>query len=153
MKIPKFSAFSLLLTELSLAVLLGLGLVFGLAGCSNSTNGPAGEHLSIGFIYVGPKDDYGYNQALHEGEAVKKISGVKVLEEENVPETDAVQKTMKSMIEVDQAKLIFPTSFGYFNPHILEVAKDHPDVTFLHCGGLSTMKKCIHRTSAVTSAS
>ena len=138
MKIPKFSPFSLLLSELSLAVLLGLGLVFGLAGCGTGTNSPAGDNpLTIGFIYVGPKDDYGYNQAHHEGaEAVKKISGVKVLEEENVPETDAVQKTMKSMIEVDNAKLIFPTSFGYFNPHILEVAKDHKDVTFLHCGGL-----------------
>ena len=141
MKIPKFSPFSFLLTELAL-VALGMGLALGLTGCSSSgtstAGGAAGDTpLTIGFIYVGPKDDYGYNQAHHEGaEAVKKMKGVKVLEEENVPETDAVQKTMKSMIEVDHAKLIFPTSFGYFNPHILEVAKEHPEVTFLHCGGL-----------------
>ena len=38
------------------------------------------------------------------------MPGVKVLEVEKVPETVDVQKTMKSMIEDDGAKLIFPTS-------------------------------------------
>jgi simple sugar transport system substrate-binding protein len=45
------------------------------------------------------------------------------------------------MIELDGAKIIFPTSFGYFDPHVLAVAKDHPDITFLHCGGLWTEGK------------
>jgi simple sugar transport system substrate-binding protein len=43
---------------------------------------------------------------------------------------------MESMINLDGAKLLFPTSFGYFDPHILKVAAKYPDVTFLHCGGL-----------------
>ncbi|MDP9173176.1 MAG: BMP family ABC transporter substrate-binding protein [Planctomycetota bacterium] len=95
------------------------------------------DDLVVGFIYVGPKDDYGYNQAHAEGAAaLKKMSGVKVLEEERVPETVEVQKTMESMINLDGATLLFPTSFGYFDPHILKVAVKHPDVTFLHCGGL-----------------
>jgi basic membrane protein A len=93
--------------------------------------------LTVGFIYVGTKDDYGYNQAHAEGaKSVAKLAGVKVREEENVPETIAVQKTMESMINLDGAKLLFPTSFGYFDPHILKLAQKYPDVTFFHCGGL-----------------
>src|SRR5450432_4028277 len=95
------------------------------------------DDFTVGFIYVGPKDDYGYNQAHSEGAAeVKKMPGVKVLEEERVPETLEVTKTMESMINLDGAKLIFPTSFGYFDPHILKESVKFPDVTFLHCGGM-----------------
>ena len=98
--------------------------------------------MPVGFIYVGPKDDYGYNQAHAEGAAVvKAMPGVKVVEEENVKETLDVQKTMKSMITQDNAKLLFPTSFGYFDPHVLVMAKKYPEVTFLHCGGLYNAEK------------
>ncbi len=38
----------------------------------------------------------------------------------------AVQKTMESMINLDGAKLLFPTSFGYFDPHILKMAEKYP---------------------------
>src|SRR5216684_9126213 len=78
------------------------------------------KDLVVGFIYVGPKDDYGYNQAHAEGAAVvKAMAGITVVEEENVPETVDVQKTMESMITLDGATLLFPTSFGYFDPHML----------------------------------
>ncbi|MCA8929764.1 MAG: BMP family ABC transporter substrate-binding protein [Alphaproteobacteria bacterium] len=93
--------------------------------------------LTVGFIYVGPKDDYGYNQAHAEGAAaVKQLPGVTVVEEENVAETVDVQKSMESMINFDGATLLFPTSFGYFDPHILAVAPKYPDLRFEHCGGL-----------------
>ncbi len=93
--------------------------------------------LTVGFIYVGPKDDYGYNQAHAEGAAVvKALAGVTVIEEENVPETVDVQKTMESMINLDGATLIFPTSFGYFDPHMLAMAAKYPNIQFRHCGGL-----------------
>jgi len=95
----------------------------------------------IGFIYVGPHDDFGYNQSHAQGAAaVKKMPGVKVLEEENVPEDVAVAKTMESMIEEDGASLLFPTSFGYFDPYILREAPKFPKVRFEHCGGLWTPK-------------
>jgi len=98
--------------------------------------------ITMGFIYVGPKDDYGYNQAHAEGKAgVSKLPGVKTVEEANVPETIAVQETMKNMIVQDGATVLFPTSFGYFDPHILKVAKKFPKVQFLHCGGLYTEGK------------
>jgi len=93
--------------------------------------------LTVGFIYVGPRDDFGYNQAHAEGaKAISSTPGIKILEEEKVPETMDVQKTMESMINLDGATVLFPTSFGYFDPHILKVAEKYPNVTFLHCGGL-----------------
>ncbi len=97
----------------------------------------AAGDVTVGFIYVGPKDDYGYNQAHHEGaEAIKNTPGVKILEEEKVPETLDVQKTMESMINLDGATVLFPTSFGYFDPHLLAMAKKYPQILFLHCGGM-----------------
>jgi basic membrane protein A len=93
--------------------------------------------ITVGVIYVGPRDDFGYNQAHAEGAAeLKKIAGVKVVEEENVPETQAVQKSMQGMISQDGATLLFPTSFGYFDPHILAVAPKNEKIRFAHCGGL-----------------
>jgi simple sugar transport system substrate-binding protein len=106
---------------------------------ASPTPAPAAEEkpFTVGFIYVGPKDDWGYNQAHAEGAAaVAKLPGVKVREEENVPETVAVQKTMESMIGLDGAALVFPTSFGYFEPHILKVADRFNKTPLLHCGGL-----------------
>jgi simple sugar transport system substrate-binding protein len=99
------------------------------------------QDTTIGFIYVGSRDDYGYNQAHAQGAAaLKKIAGIKVVEEEKVPETDAVEKTMESMINLDGASLLFPTSFGYYNPHMIKMAAKYPKLRFEHCGGLWTSK-------------
>jgi simple sugar transport system substrate-binding protein len=96
----------------------------------------------VGVIYVGPKDDYGYSQAQAQAAAaIKKMPGVKVIEQEKVAETTDVQKVMASMIEEDGAKLVFPTSFGYFDPHMLKMAEKYPQVRFAHCGGLWTEGK------------
>ena len=119
----------------------GVTSKFG-TGCT-STGSQAGAgaggdgELLIGFIYVGAKDDYGYNQAHAEGAAgVAKIPGVKIVEQASVPETTEVQEAMRNMIEEDGVTVLFPTSFGYFDPHILELAKEYPEVQFFHCGGL-----------------
>ena len=99
------------------------------------------KETTIGFIYVGSRDDYGYNQAHAQGAAaLKKMPDIKVVEEEKVPETDAVEKTMESMINLDGATLLFPTSFGYYNPHMIKVANKYPKLRFEHCGGLWTEK-------------
>jgi simple sugar transport system substrate-binding protein len=98
--------------------------------------------ITVGIIYVGPRDDFGYNQAHAEAAAqLKKLPGVKVVEEENVPETQAVQKSMQGMISQDGATLLFPTSFGYFDPHMLAVAAKNEKVRFAHCGGMWTQGK------------
>ena len=102
----------------------------------------AADKLIVGVIYVGPRDDYGYNQAQAQAAAeIKKLPGVTVIEQEKVPETTDVQKTMGSMIEQDGATLLFPTSFGYFDPHMLKMAEKYPKVRFAHCGGLWTEGK------------
>ncbi len=121
-------------------------LLAGISGCGETsgwhitTSGgsdSSGGKTGVGFIYVGPRDDYGYNQAHADGAAaVRKMDGVLVREEERVAETIDVQKAMESMIQLDGAKIVFPTSFGYFDPHVLVMAKKFPDVMFLHCGGL-----------------
>ncbi len=120
-------------SALGLAALLAVGL----CGCGGvGTDSKSSNDLVVGLIYVGPKDDYGYSQAHAQGAAaLKTLPGVKVLEVEKVPEDIAVQQTMKNMIDVEGAKVIFASSFGYYNPHVLEVARKYPDIAFMHCGG------------------
>jgi simple sugar transport system substrate-binding protein len=125
------------LSRRSLLMSMAAGSVGLLAQSVPFRRALAASTLTVGFIYVGPRDDYGYNQAHAQGaSALKSLPGVKVTEEENVAETMAVEKTMESMINLDGAKLIFPTSFGYFDPYVLKLAQKYPDVTFMHCGGL-----------------
>ena len=105
--------------QLCHASLLNVAVLFGAAalglGCKQTekvettttaaaaTPAPAAaEPLTVGFIYVGSRADYGYNQAHAEGaKGLTTVDGVKLREEENVPETVAVQKTMESMINLD----------------------------------------------------
>jgi basic membrane protein A len=113
------------------------GAALGVASSLIPLRSALAASATIGFIYVGPKDDFGYNQAHAEGAAaLKSIEGITVVEEENVPETVDVQKTMESMINLDGASLVFPTSFGYFDPHMLAMCAKFPDVQFRHCGGM-----------------
>ena len=44
------------------------------------------------------------------------------------------------MINLDGATLLFPTSFGYYSPHVLKIAAKYPKVRFEHAGGLWTDK-------------
>ena len=122
-------------------VLKALGAA-GVVGAFGTRGAWAADKLVVGVIYVGPRDDYGYNQAQAQAAAaIKKLPGVTVVEQEKVPETTDVQKTMGSMIEQDSTTLLFPTSFGYFDPHILKMAEKYPKVRFAHCGGLWTEGK------------
>lgn len=117
-------------------------------GCTPATNTPtasggspaaspaSAKELVMGFIYVGPKDDFGYNQAHFQGKEGLKALNVKTVDQASVPETTEVQEAMRNMIEQDKATVLFPTSFGYFDPHILKLAADFPDVQFFHCGAL-----------------
>ena len=94
-------------------------------------------NTTIGFIYVGSKSDYGWNQSHAVAAAtLKNTPGITVVEEENVPESLAVAQTIESMINIDNASLIFPTSFGYFNPFMLDAARKYPKVEFRHPTGL-----------------
>ena len=98
--------------------------------------------ITVGVIYVGPRDDYGYNQAQAQAAAeVKKMPGVKVVEEENVPETAAVQKTMTGMIRRTAPSCCSRPRSATSIRTCWRVAPKNPDVRFSHCGGLWTEGK------------
>jgi basic membrane protein A and related proteins len=96
----------------------------------------------LGIVYVGPRDDFGWNQAhAVAAKALKGLPGVKVVEEENVPETDACSKAMESMVNLDGANIILGTSFGYFDPFMVDLAKKYAKVEFRHAAPLWDAKK------------
>lgn len=102
-------------------------LATGFHGTAQAAN------VTVGIIYVGPRDDYGWNQAhAVAAKALAQVPGVKVVEEENVPETVAVRKTLDGMVQSDGASLVFGTSFGYFDPYMIDAAKKYPKVQFRH---------------------
>lgn len=95
----------------------------------------AANILTVGAIYVGNVNDYGYNQSMHDGLAAMRaaLPGVTLLEAENVPETAESERVMEGMIQ-QGARLIFATSFGH-QQFAFNLAKKHPDVYFEHAGG------------------
>src|SRR5437667_12214869 len=114
---------------------LGVAGALGALAPYGARSAHAADKLIVGVIYVGPRDDYGYNQAQAQAAAaMKKMPGVSVIEQEKVPETTDVQKTMGSMIEQDGATLLFPTSFGYFDPHRVKLAEKYSRTQHAHCG-------------------
>jgi simple sugar transport system substrate-binding protein/basic membrane protein A len=97
---------------------------------------PGKDSAAVGFIFVGPKDDFGYNQAAYQGsQAVQKaFPKLKVLTAENVPETDEAARVMEGMI-AKGAKILFATSYGHLDA-AMKVAADHPDVAVVQQGNL-----------------
>jgi basic membrane protein A and related proteins len=113
------------------------GLAFSFSGAGRAF----AADLTVGIVYVGARDDFGWNQAHAVAvQALKGLPGVNVVEEENVPETDACSKTMESMINLDGAGLILATSFGYYTPFVVDLAKKYPKVEFRHAAPLWTEK-------------
>ncbi len=113
------------------------GGVVGLAAGLGPMSRALAADITVGVLYVGARDDFGWNQAHAVAIAsLKKVPGVKVVEEENVPETDACAKSMESMINLDGANLILPTSFGYYTPFVVDVARKYPDVQLRHAAPL-----------------
>jgi simple sugar transport system substrate-binding protein/basic membrane protein A len=108
----------------------------GPSSSSSATGAPGLGGSAIGFIFVGPKNDFGYNQAAYDGSQAVKAAypNLKVLTAENVPEDDNATRVMNSMIS-QGAKIIFATSYGHLNP-AEAVAAQHPDVVVVQQGNL-----------------
>jgi basic membrane protein A len=104
------------------------------SGESTSDAAPGKDSEKVGFIFVGPKDDYGYNQAAYEGSqaVAEAYPDMEVLTAENVPEDDNATRIMQSMID-DGAKIIFATSYGHLDP-AMKVAEANPDVVVVQQG-------------------
>lgn len=132
---------------LSLVMAMVLSLLVACSGSEDQSKtadtaaeatAPGTGGTAIGFIFVGAKDDYGYNKAAYLGseEVEKAFPDLKILRKENVPETAEAERVMEQMIR-DGAKVIFPTSYGHLQ-FAINVAKKYPDVVFFHQGGLDT---------------
>ncbi|MDE3206170.1 MAG: BMP family ABC transporter substrate-binding protein [Acidobacteriota bacterium] len=108
------------------------------ASASTAATSSSTSPLTVGFIMVGNRNDYGYNQAVYTASqaVAKDMAGVKVLTEDNIPENSTVTQTMQAMVD-QGAKVIFATSYGYFS-YALAFAKSHPNVIVLHQGGFQS---------------
>lgn len=130
-------------------VCLVAAVVAVLAACSPAVSTPEGDGSApagdsapgadatkVGVIAVGPKDDFGYNQAVSQGvEALRgEFPDIEVLEAYNIPEDDTAATTMESMV-AQGATIIFATSYGHLDA-AKQVADAHPEVVVVHQGGL-----------------
>lgn len=97
--------------------------------------------LTVGFVYIGPRKDWGWNESFAiTAAALKSMQGVKVIEAgylpestdygsgKETPETIAYAKAMQQLA-ADGAGLIVSTSFDD-DPFLLAVAKKNANVAF-----------------------
>ncbi|MGV1013671.1 MAG: BMP family ABC transporter substrate-binding protein [Methyloceanibacter sp.] len=97
--------------------------------------------LTAGFVYIGPREDWGWNQSFAvAAAALKGVPNVKTIEAgylpestdygsgKDNPETRAYTKAIEDLI-AEGAGLVFSTSFDD-DPFLLAVAKKYPDVVF-----------------------
>jgi basic membrane lipoprotein Med (substrate-binding protein (PBP1-ABC) superfamily) len=114
-------------------VICAAGLLAATAGIANAAD-------KIGFIYVGPAADYGYNMSMDLGRQYveKEIAGVETTAFEAIPESAEVERVMERLINSGHT-IIFATSYGYLD-HAIKVGEKYPEVAFLHAGGLKTSK-------------
>ena len=95
--------------------------------------------LNIGFVYISPIGDAGWttqhDQARKE---MEKALGNKITTKfvENVPESADAERVIRDLAQTG-SKLVITTSFGYMNP-TLKVAKQFPNVKFIHLTGYKT---------------
>ena len=95
--------------------------------------------LNIGFVYISPIGDAGWTTQ-HDiaRKELEKNLGPKITTKyvENVPEGADSERVIRDLVQQGN-KLVITTSFGYMNP-TLKVAKQFPDVKFIHVTGYKT---------------
>lgn len=98
-----------------------------------ATEAPKAD-VKVGFVFIGPAQDGGWSQAHNNGRLLlEKETGVTTMIKESVPENQDVEKAMKDLIDLG-CNVIVATSFNYMD-YVEKVAKEYPDVKFLHCSG------------------
>lgn len=101
----------------------------------------AEEPVRIGFVYVSPIGDAGwtYQHDLARKEMEAKL-GAKVQTKfvENVAEGADAERVIREFAASGH-KIVFATSFGYMN-YVERVARQFPNVTFLHATGYKSAK-------------
>src|SRR6201986_5549655 len=99
-------------------------------------NATAADPLKVGYIYVGPINDGGWNTAHEAGrQAMLKALGDKVVSQfvENVPEGPDSERVLRDLYNQGN-KLLYASSFGYMDSAV-KVAQAYPDVVVEMCRG------------------
>lgn len=134
-----------LLLVIGALVLAACGATPGITGGSTTSTGQtaaagaSGDKIKVAFVYVGAVGDAGWTYAHDQGRQAlqKNVPNVETVFQENVPENQADAERVIRGFAQGGAKVIFTTSFGYMDPTI-NVAKDFPNVTFVHISGYKT---------------
>jgi simple sugar transport system substrate-binding protein len=97
------------------------------------------KKLKVGFIYVGPVEDFGWTAAHDQARRyVERIfPWVETTYIESVPEAEAA-RYIESLITEENVDIVFTTSFGFMTSTI-DVAQRHPDKLFFHCSGFQRL--------------
>lgn len=99
----------------------------------------ADEPVKVGFVYVSPIGEAGWTWQQDIGrKQMEEALGGKVVSQfvEDVPEGADAERVIRDLAQQGNT-LIFTTSFGYMNP-TLKVARQFPDVKFVHSTGYKT---------------
>lgn len=113
-----------------------------LASLNPTTTAPslgAFSDLRVGFVYPAPVGDAGW--AFSHDTARRSMEKLPFVNEtsyiESVPEDPELITAALEELVADGNNLIFGTSYGYMDP-MMEAAKRHPDVVFMHSSGFKT---------------
>lgn len=118
-------------------VLSAIAVMPALAAAPSFAADPA--PLNVGFVYISPIGEAGWTTQhdIARKEMEKSLAGkVTTKYVENVPESADAERVIRDLAQ-QGSKLIFTTSFGYMNP-TLKVARQYPDVKFVHVTGYKT---------------
>jgi basic membrane protein A len=121
-------------------LLLALVVMIGGLGLMAPTSSQAqDEPFKVAFVYIGPVGDLGWSWAHDQGRLALEAAfpNVETAYQESVPENPADAERVIRDFAQKGFRLIFTTSFGYMDPTI-NVAKDFPDVQFIHISGYKT---------------
>lgn len=110
-----------------------------LAACSSNESTPdaGAEPTKVGFIYVGPRGDYGWTKSHEDGRQYLENYGknVKTLFVESVLPSDAPAKI--DQLYATGAKIVFTTSFDFLDA-ALQAPERHSDLWMMNCAGFKT---------------
>lgn len=106
---------------------------------TSSAIAQATRPLDVGFVYVSPVSDAGWTAQHDAGRKQLQTSlkeGVKTRFVDKVAEGADAERVIRDLAATG-SKLIFTTSFGFMEP-TLKVAKEFPEVKFVHVSGYKT---------------
>jgi simple sugar transport system substrate-binding protein len=128
-----------------IALLGAAGLVPGILPVQSAR----AADLTVSFVFIGPRLDWGWNQShALAAAALKGVANVRVFQADylpestdyssgkETPETRAYTKAMEGLITDHGAGLIVSTSFDY-DPFLLAMATKYPDVVFRQATALA----------------